>query len=97
MGYFSNGTEGEDYFERYCARCIHDNYDKDIFCPIWNLHLLHSYDDCNKPDSYLHALIPRNKDDGSNLRCTMFVDRGSIPNLSIEKIDHDTIENTGKS
>ena len=24
MGYFSNGTEGELYQERWCSRCLHD-------------------------------------------------------------------------
>lgn len=24
MGYFSNGTEGMDYYARWCERCVHD-------------------------------------------------------------------------
>jgi hypothetical protein len=80
MGYFSNGTEGESYYEEYCARCIHDDEDRGIHCPIWNLHLLHNYDECNKKDSFLHDLIPRNKG-GWNDRCTMFVERGAMRDL----------------
>ena len=90
MGYFSNGTEGEGYFEAYCARCIHDNEAKGIHCPVWNLHLMRNYDQCNVEDSPLHDLIPRDKD-GRNGRCTMFVDRGAIPNLAIERIEHDAL------
>jgi hypothetical protein len=79
MGYFSNGTEGESYYEEYCARCIHDDEDRGIYCPIWNLHLLHNYEECNKKDSFLHTLIPRNG--GCNDRCTMFVERGAAHDL----------------
>lgn len=86
MGYFSNGSEGEGYQERYCFRCLHDNFEKGIYCPIWNLHLRGNYEECNKPDSYLHALIPREKPIG-NGRCAMFVDRGLLSNLQIERIE----------
>lgn len=72
MGYFSNGSEGESYFETYCAKCVHESETNDVGCPIWNLHLLHNYDDCNKKDSYLHVLIPRDVH-GMNEQCAMFV------------------------
>ena len=88
MGYFSNGTEGRLYQERFCDRCIHDNPQKDIYCPIWNLHLLHNSQECNKPDSFLHALIPLSADKLDNERCKMFVDRGALSNLQIETIEH---------
>ena len=91
MGYFSNGMEGEDYHERYCAKCIHDNEEKGIGCPIWNLHLLHNYEDCNNPKSYLHFLIPRSTDDLSNERCTMFLERGLLSNLAIEKFESEAL------
>ena len=92
MGYFSNGTEGDLYFEQWCSRCVHDNQDEDIFCPIWNLHLAHNYEDCNKADSYLHVLIPRSGDKCSNERCTMFVDRGLLSPLAIQKFEHELWE-----
>ena len=38
MGYFSNGTEGQMYEERYCSRCVHR--DDEYGCPIWNLHFV---------------------------------------------------------
>lgn len=66
MGYFSNGTEGELYEERYCNRCIH----QDDPCAVWLLHMLHNYDECNNKDSMLHVLIPINGI--TNERCKMF-------------------------
>lgn len=90
MGYFSNGSEGQEYQEHYCERCLHDNFDKGIYCPIWNLHLLDNYKECNNEHSYLHELIPREKPTG-NGRCKMFVDRGLLSNLQIEKFEHEAL------
>lgn len=70
MAYFSNGSEGEGYEERYCDRCIHQGNG----CTIWLLHQLYNYAECDNPKSMLHVLIPRSKNDGSNEQCTMFVD-----------------------
>jgi hypothetical protein len=89
MAYFSNGSEGEGYQERYCEKCLHDNFEKGIYCPIWNLHLLDNYKECNNKHSYLHELIPRQE--GSNGRCTMFVDRGLLTNLQIERFEHEKL------
>lgn len=69
MGYFSNGTEGMDYQRRYCDRCVHDiNQD----CPVWLLHQIHNSAECNKPDSFLHVLIPITKDGLYNDQCKLF-------------------------
>jgi hypothetical protein len=87
MGYFSNGTEGALYYEQWCSRCIHDNEDKEIYCPVWGLHLTHNYAACNDDASPLHALIPR--EGMGNGRCTMFVDRGLLSNLAIQKFESD--------
>lgn len=76
MGYFSNGTEGMDYQEGYCSKCIHD---KDENCPVWAAHLVHNYDECNKPESILHMLIPR--EGIRNLRCTMFIESPAVGDL----------------
>lgn len=80
MGYFSNGSEGEFYYEEYCARCLHDDPENGKHCPIWSLHLLHNYEECNKKDSMLHVLIPRNHQ-GFNDACTMFVERAAMRDL----------------
>jgi hypothetical protein len=72
MGYFSNGTEGMDYQEQWCRRCVHDvNQD----CPVWLAHLIHNYKECNNPDSILHLLIPRSEDKCSNLKCGLFIEK----------------------
>lgn len=71
MGYFPNGTAGESYHEEYCANCIHDQQEGG--CPIWFLHGLHNYEECNKKDSFLHVLIPRSKDGLGNGICSMFL------------------------
>ena len=79
MGYFSNGTEGESYHDTYCDRCVHDqDADKGRGCPVWFLHLMHNYDECNKPDSFLHVLIPRSKDKLGNEQCSLFVQRPAL-------------------
>ena len=70
MAYFSNGTEGMDYQERYCKRCANDVKQD---CPVWLLHLMHSSEQCNKPDNFLDVLIPRSKDGLENEQCKMFI------------------------
>ena len=57
MGYFANGTEGEIYENRYCSHCVH--YHEEYSCPVLQAHVLWNYDECNKPDSLLHKMIPR--------------------------------------
>lgn len=91
MGYFSNGTEGMSYQEQFCDRCLHDNADKGIYCPVWNLHLRDNYKECNNEGAAIHQLIPRSKTDLGNDRCKMFVDRGMLSNLQIEKYESDAL------
>lgn len=71
MGYFSNGTEGDMYTERFCERCIHNN--AEVGCPVLTLHWLWNYDQCSnkEKEQALSLLIPRDKD-GWNEQCTMF-------------------------
>lgn len=93
MGYFSNGTEGELYVERYCSRCKHwedDGPDRIEGCPVWDLHILFAYEECNSSSNakaMLDTLIPRgviaDAGDGHplpiNEQCVMFIarDRGA--------------------
>ncbi len=72
MGYFPNGTAGMDYEARYCSKCIHEQPDK-VCCAVMLAHLLHNYDECNKPESILHLLIPKTDDGLGNEECAMFV------------------------
>ncbi len=71
MGYFPNGSAGMDYEHNYCRRCIHLNEDGGG-CAIWLAHMIHNYDECNKKDSILHLLIPRDEQ-GFNKQCELFV------------------------
>ena len=75
MGYFSNGSEADDYQEKYCMKCLNwkernDEYNGDG-CPIWDAHLMGNYTFCNHDDSPLDVLIPR-QDAGWNKECRMF-------------------------
>ena len=74
MGYFSNGSEGMDYERKWCDRCIHHLSDDDGGCPVIISHLLWNYDECNKPDSVLHKMIPRSADGLSNEKCYFFLE-----------------------
>jgi len=79
MGYFSNGTEGLDYEERYCQHCIHYGADG-LECVILEAHAIHNYDECNNPASILHILIPRKHIE--NEKCRMF-SQGEVNQESI--------------
>lgn len=81
MGYFSNGTEGEMYYERYCSRCVHDADPENNPCMVWGAHLIANYEECNKPESVLHMLIPRTKNDLGNEQCRMFIERDTTGDL----------------
>ena len=66
MAYFSSGTEGMDYVDAHCDDCAH--YPG---CTVLLAHELYNYEECNKPDSILHLLIPRSEDKLRNEACTM--------------------------
>lgn len=64
MGYFPNGTSGEMFVERHCVECVHWKDDGDgrgHGCPVYDLHLLYSYELADKKDDpgkdMLDALI----------------------------------------
>jgi len=70
MGYFSNGTEGMDYEEHYCRRCVHYGPEDGPGCPIWGAHLLYAYNGPDEAKTILDMLIPRH--DGVNQQCVMW-------------------------
>ena len=73
MGYFPNGTSGEIYESEYCSKCVHRNGpDGKSGCAVWFAHMMRNYDECNKKDSILHMLIPKNDEKLCNDRCLMF-------------------------
>lgn len=83
MAWFSNGTEGEIYRERYCDRCVNNrdlNDGRGEGCPIWDAHLLFMEGD-KKPDAQevLDHLIPRETDPpGFAAQCSMFLEASSV-------------------
>lgn len=79
MAYFSNGSEGWHYQERYCFRCVYWSYadpvsariGSSVGCPIWLLHELHVGNKDWQP--VLDKLIPM---DGIFAgECDTFIDR----------------------
>ena len=77
MGYFSNGTEGDMFEDKWCSRCVHVGPPDGPGCPVMLAHVLHNYNECNNPDSILHLLITRGKaENGFHQECRMFVDTG---------------------
>ena len=79
MGYFSSGTEGEIYYERYCENCIHSSDNPEVWeCPIWDAHLLYSDKLCDTKDEpgkvMLDMFIPIDES-GHNEECKMFVEK----------------------
>ncbi len=82
MAYFSNGTEGISYQEKYCFNCKNFRDIKDgrgFGCPVFDLHILHLPYKKNlnisdkKTIEILDFLIPRNKKGCYNEKCSMFV------------------------
>lgn len=76
MGYFSNGSEG-DYFESlYCSKCVHENGpDGKSGCAVMLAHILHAYSECDSKspaEEILTILIPRDEENCTNAKCTMF-------------------------
>ena len=77
--YFPNGTSGECYLSAYCWNCKNwvDKKDGRGFgCPIWDLHLWHSYELCNSRSiakKMLDFLIPIDKKTCSATKCSMFL------------------------
>jgi len=60
MAYFSNGTEGEMYFERWCSKCEFLPEVEDHDCPIRSAHFFYNYDREKNPavKAILDMLIP---------------------------------------
>jgi hypothetical protein len=88
MGYFSNGTEGEIYYEEFCSKCLHEHNRQ---CAVWLAHYIKNYDECNKKDSILHMLIPR--EGIENGKCLMFVDKQLLSNLALQQYASESLSN----
>ena len=81
MAYFSNGTEGEMYQATYCDRCRNWREGRGGFgegCPVWDVHILFSYDECNSDSNakkMLDHLIPMMEGGIYADECTMFLQK----------------------
>lgn len=75
MAYFSNGSEGEYYRERYCERCVHDGHGENV-CAVWRVHQLFNYERLKdgRLAVILDELIPRTEDGCGNAQCTLFLE-----------------------
>ncbi len=77
MGYFSNGSEGEGYTDRWCDRCIH-NDPEGPFCAVWMLHAEWNYSQY-KDAAQKHALDALIPPDGIfNAQCKMFIEAKDV-------------------
>lgn len=85
MAYFSTGTEGAEYEEKWCENCVRNPQE----CAVMGIQLLYNYDQFTDGKregmitTILDALIPQDcelkTEDGSVSlwpgRCRMFIDR----------------------
>jgi hypothetical protein len=78
MGYFSNGSEGDDYWNAHCRRCVHWHHIHG--CPCWSVHEWLNYDECNKPDSALHYMIPLDEKH-NNKQCIYWAQKPEVKNV----------------
>ena len=82
MGYFPNGTSGDNFEADYCSHCVHEDFERG--CPVFNAHVLFSYELCNEKEHpgkvILDMLIPIDESKCGNAQCAMFVSRdGALP------------------
>ena len=76
MGYFSNGSEGCAYESKYCENCIHwvaEVEGETKVCPVWDIHMLHNYNQGPIIKKILGMLIPQSKVGFRNEQCKMFI------------------------
>jgi len=73
MAYFSNGTEGCMYLDRWCFHCRNwkDRRDgRGEGCPIWDVHLAYNGDQGAR--GVLDMLIPMSEDGIYPQRCVVY-------------------------
>jgi hypothetical protein len=78
MAYFSNGTEGDMYQEKYCENCDHWKLDEDTEtwgCPVMDLHYEHNRSKDETIKTILEILIPTNEETTFAEPCKMMVEK----------------------
>lgn len=79
MAYFSNGSEGLTWEDKWCSRCVH--LSDEGGCSVIVIHSVYNYDQHKEGETgkaiadILNLLIPRSADKLENERCSMFVER----------------------
>jgi len=92
MAYFSNGTEGEMWEARNCAKCaLYGNHTEDS-CPILFVHQMFNYDqlDPEKTDirNILNVLIPTRMD-GFADQCSLFTEKEKADRAEIKRLEEE--------
>ena len=97
MGYFPNGTEGDIWTSENCARCEHWNgrEEKDFEkpgCMVEFIHLNWNYGQKEGSDlqKVMDCLIPRNKEECFNEKCSMFINMKN--NQRLKKLEKENKE-----
>lgn len=72
MAYFSNGTEGMIWEQKWCSRCVHQDPSDGDGCPILTLHVVFNGDEGDVRTA-LDMLIPNgNRGPG---KCALFFEK----------------------
>lgn len=50
----SNGTEGDIFREEFCDRCVKEDYENDVHCPILTAALWHSIGEADYPVEWIY-------------------------------------------
>jgi len=50
----SNGTEGDMFQEKFCEKCVYDDYDNDVYCEILGDSMAFNVDDKEYPKEWTY-------------------------------------------
>jgi len=63
----ANSTEGEFFMEKFCFRCVHDDYENERYCQIIGGSMLHEVKDIFYPTELIY-------DENGRATCTKFTE-----------------------
>lgn len=88
MGYFSNGSEGDDYMNKWCLRCVHLDPETGYpDCFIWDGHIVHNYDKKETRPPWLDVFIPGAKTSPPGQRQVRHVQGGKVmSDFTVERL-----------
>jgi len=73
MGYFANGTDGM-YFDEQCSRCIHDQDEIGVGCPVALVQSLYNYDQHKEGQEKLKECLTHLVDDAGDCKMKEMID-----------------------